>query len=105
MFGDSDNDDDLIYDKTVKKRKNTKNINKKSETFESLSEKRLGLLKELEEISKNLENVSSNTMVVDEEDSLDAFMSNIESQSMHKSKAEIEKRLPSLKHVFLFFKD
>lgn len=100
MFGDSDNDDDLVYDKTVKKRKTTKSTYKKSETFESLNEKRLELLKELEEISKGLENVSSSQMQGEEEDSLDAFMSNIETQSMQKSKDDLEKRIPSLKQVF-----
>lgn len=94
MFGDSDNDDDLIYDKTIKKKKTREN---KAETFDSLTEKRLLLVKELEEITTILTQKETQSKKADEEDSLDAFMSNIESKNMEKTKLALEKRLPGLK--------
>lgn len=94
MFGDSDNDDDLVYDKTIKKKKTREN---KPETFESLSEKRLQLMTELEEITNSLKEQESQVNKEDEQDSLDAFMSNIQSKNLEKTRADLEKRLPGLK--------
>ena len=97
MFGDSDNDDDLVYDKTTKKQKTIQK--KKPETFESLIEKRLALKTELESIQNTMNSLKEKYVVEDEEDSLDAFMTNIESQSIQDSRDSLQKRLPVVKHV------
>jgi hypothetical protein len=94
MFGDSENDDDLIYDKTIKRKKTKEN---KTETFESLSEKRLQLQRELQEITTSLKEEKDHSNKEEEQDSLDAFMSNIESNNMEMTRLALEKRLPGLK--------